>query len=158
KDEAIGTAFAAADGSRYAGAYMLLGVSALVTAALTAFYTFRAYFLTFQGELMVPPEADASHHGYVYDPARADAAHGAHESAVAPLAHHPRASYESPRVMTIPLAILAVFAAGVGLAVGPTGFFEHFLERTPLLPPAPPHAIEWKMMLLGALIALGGVG
>jgi NADH-quinone oxidoreductase subunit L len=36
--------------------YVLLGV-AVLTAGMTAFYTFRAYFLAFRGELVVPPEA-----------------------------------------------------------------------------------------------------
>ena len=35
---------------------------ALLTAFLTAFYTFRAYFLTFHGELRTPPEA--GHHAH----------------------------------------------------------------------------------------------
>ena len=36
--------------------------------------------------------------------------------------------------MTVPLIILAVFAVGVGLALGPTHLFAHFLEHTPGLP------------------------
>jgi NADH-quinone oxidoreductase subunit L len=35
----------------------VLFIAGLVTAGLTAFYTFRAYFLTFWGELRTPPEA-----------------------------------------------------------------------------------------------------
>ena len=41
--------------------WIVFGI-ALVTAGLTAFYTFRAYFLTFWGEERVPPEA--GHHAH----------------------------------------------------------------------------------------------
>ncbi|MGF1580455.1 MAG: NADH-quinone oxidoreductase subunit L [Gemmataceae bacterium] len=37
--------------------YMVLLVVGLITAALTAFYTARAYFMTFWGEEKIPPEA-----------------------------------------------------------------------------------------------------
>ncbi len=42
--------------ARYASVYQWLYYSALFTAFLTAFYTFRAYFLTFHGEEVIPPE------------------------------------------------------------------------------------------------------
>jgi NADH-quinone oxidoreductase subunit L len=42
--------------------YYALAISALVTALLTAFYTFRAFFMTFHGETVVPPEA--GHHAH----------------------------------------------------------------------------------------------
>jgi len=65
--------------------YQLLYYSGIFTAYLTAFYTFRALFMTFFGPLKTPAEA-----------------------------HHP---HESPRSMTVPLAILAVCAFLVGLVV-----------------------------------------
>ncbi|MFM7151903.1 MAG: NADH-quinone oxidoreductase subunit L, partial [Gemmataceae bacterium] len=43
--------------------YFLLLCSAILTAGLTAFYTFRAYFKTFWGEVKIPEEA-LSHHGH----------------------------------------------------------------------------------------------
>ena len=68
------------------------------TAGLTAFYTFRAYFLTFWGR-----DADA----------RRRPAHHAHES---------------PPVMTVPLIVLAVGAVFVGIVVEPfTHWFSDFL-------------------------------
>src|SRR5262249_20021305 len=42
--------------------YVILFVIGLLTAGLTAFYTFRAYFLTFWGEERIPPEA--GHHAH----------------------------------------------------------------------------------------------
>lgn len=43
--------------------YLLLFWSAAITACMTSFYTFRAFFMTFHGELKLPPEAHAHAHG-----------------------------------------------------------------------------------------------
>jgi NADH-quinone oxidoreductase subunit L len=127
KDEVLATTFAAGHGGDLAAYYQVLFAAGMVTAALTAFYTFRGYFLTFWGETRVPPEA------------------GEH-------------AHESPRVMTVPLIILAVFAVGVGAALGPTELFAHQLERTPRMPEMGHH--ETNLLLMGgsALITLAGIG
>jgi NADH-quinone oxidoreductase subunit L len=78
KDEIL-AAVHAKGGPLYEGLYW----AAVATALLTAFYTFRAFFLTFYGEERIPPQAG----------------------------HH---AHESPRVMTVPLVVLAVGAAAVG--------------------------------------------
>jgi NADH-quinone oxidoreductase subunit L len=57
---------ASAEGQRYRLVYAVLFVSAVVTAGLTAFYTFRAYFLTFWGEERIPHEA--GHHAHESPP------------------------------------------------------------------------------------------
>ena len=80
--------------------YETLYWCAMVAAGVTAFYTFRAVFLTFFGKEVIPEEA------------------GNH-------------AHESPPVMTVPLVILAVFALAIGAILGPTGWFESFLEQTP---------------------------
>jgi NADH-quinone oxidoreductase subunit L len=99
KDEILAVASLAGHEPSTAGTiYMVLFASGLLTAGLTAFYTARAYFLTFWGEVKIPPEAG----------------------------HH---AHESPRVMTVPLMILAVGAVGVGIVLGPTGIFEDFLKK-----------------------------
>jgi NADH-quinone oxidoreductase subunit L len=131
-----------------------------VTAGLTAFYTFRAYFMTFWGELRLPPEA--GHHGHAHAEAGPhhhgpeDAGHHAHEPAAAP-----QASYESPPVMTVPLIVLAVFAVGVGFVLGPWGIpalqIAPFLEVTPGFPEETPHKMMYGLMALSAAIALGGI-
>ncbi|MBN2477331.1 MAG: NADH-quinone oxidoreductase subunit L [Pirellulales bacterium] len=82
--------------------YYLLYIAGLLTAFLTAFYTFRAFFLTFYGEERIPREAG----------------------------HH---AHESPRSMTVPLAILAVCALVVGAYFELTHGFAHFLEQAPPL-------------------------
>src|SRR5207253_1288623 len=68
KDEILGAVFEASHltDNPYAGVYVLLFLAALVTAGLTAFYTFRAYFLTFWGELRIPHEA--GHHAHESPP------------------------------------------------------------------------------------------
>ena len=83
------------------GVYGVLYYGGLFTAFLTAFYTFRALFLTFYGPLRTPPEA-----------------------------HHP---HESPREMTIPLAILAACALVVGFLCEQTHWFTNLLWHTPSL-------------------------
>ena len=92
---------------RFASAYDWIYYTALATAFLTAFYTFRAFYLTFYGALRVPHEA------------------GDH-------------AHESPPAMTIPLVILAVYAAFVGImldrtwSLRPDHLFARFLGATPL--------------------------
>jgi NADH-quinone oxidoreductase subunit L len=63
KDQIMVAVFAASGaGHPYRAIYVVVFVVALVTAGLTAFYTFRAYFLSFWGELRVPPEAGEHAH------------------------------------------------------------------------------------------------
>ena len=113
--------------SPYRGIYLLLFISAVLTAGLTAFYTFRAYFLTFWGEERIPHEAG----------------------------HH---AHESPPVMTVPLAILAVGAVGVGIVVEPfTHWFSGFLMRTPFVGEAPEAGVNWGVMALSSIVALAGI-
>jgi NADH-quinone oxidoreductase subunit L len=142
KDEILDAAWQAGQhADAYRMWYLFLWLVGLVTAGLTAFYTFRAYFLTFWGEVRIPPEAFEHHHGH-------EQRHGHGET---PL-------LESPPVMTIPLMILAVFALGIGFALGPTHLFSHFVARTPGLPEAETEGMNWIMMLVSSLVALGGIG
>jgi NADH-quinone oxidoreductase subunit L len=83
--------------------YWAIGV---ITAFITSFYMFRLWFLTFFGEYR---GAAADKHGHI----KADA-HGHGEP------------HESPMVMVLPLAILAVLSV-VGGWVGIHGRFENFL-------------------------------
>lgn len=61
KDEILITLTQASHGP-YGALMTILLAGALLTAVLTAFYTGRAYFLTFWGELRMPPEAE--HHAH----------------------------------------------------------------------------------------------
>lgn len=124
KDEVLAAIGMAAEDGPYPTVFWWLQIGALLTSGLTAFYIFRAYFLTFWGELKVPKEAG----------------------------HH---AHESPRVMTFPLIALALGAALIGLAVGPTHAFSHHLAHAPGLE-GEPHALSATVMAMGTLVGLTG--
>jgi NADH-quinone oxidoreductase subunit L len=126
KDDILDDAAHAAEGGRPVY-WVVVGVG-LLTAALTAFYTFRAYFLTFWGEEKVPEEAG----------------HHAHESPPVML---------WPLMI---LAVGAVFA-GI-LVEPFTGWFgELIVKGTPGLKEFS-HELNLGMMGLSTLLALGGIG
>jgi NADH-quinone oxidoreductase subunit L len=167
KDEMLDAVHQAAEHSTLApGIYQLLFVSGLVTAFLTAFYTFRAYFKTFQGREVIPPEAGSHGHGDDHGDA-----HGGHDTHGGHGRHHDPATHatsahgvahESPHVMTIPLMVLAVFACGIGFLVGPLmpeGLqFAHFVAQTPYFPHGGHEGVNWLMMAVSTVIAAGGIG
>ncbi len=63
KDLILEAAMEASEGdSPYTRGYFILLVVGFITAFMTAFYTFRAYFLTFWGDERVPPEAGEHAH------------------------------------------------------------------------------------------------
>ena len=93
-------------------AYWLVGV---VTALITSFYMFRLWFMTFFGKYRGEAEADHGH--------GAQGAHGGHGHG---------GIHESPKVMVIPLAILAVLSmiggyVGVPGSLGGNNQFDKFL-------------------------------
>jgi NADH-quinone oxidoreductase subunit L len=67
KDEILGAACTRwEEGVHYPSVYLILLVVGLLTAGLTAFYTFRAYFMTFWGQERIPHEA--GHHAHESPP------------------------------------------------------------------------------------------
>jgi NADH-quinone oxidoreductase subunit L len=102
KDEILWKAFSSEHGS---WVYWLIGV---VTAFITSFYMFRLWFMTFFGDYR---GAQADSHG-----------HGSHGQD----SHEHGGPHESPAVMLVPLAILAVLSI-VGGWVGIGNRFENFL-------------------------------
>jgi NADH-quinone oxidoreductase subunit L len=93
-------------------AYWLVGV---VTAFITSFYMFRLWFMTFFGQYRGEAAVHADH-----------GSHSAHD------AHGHGGIHESPRVMVIPLAILAILSivggyVGVPGSLGGSNRFDHFL-------------------------------
>src|SRR5262249_58258942 len=120
KDEILAAAMLAGEHhGPYTGVYRSLLIVGLAVAALTAFYTFRAYFLTFWGELRVPEEAYSHAHGG--HAAQDEKTHGSHGHAPPPPAPplmtghgpghegHDHAAdrsghrFEPPPVMPVPL-------------------------------------------------------
>ncbi|HJT78669.1 MAG TPA: NADH-quinone oxidoreductase subunit L [Gemmataceae bacterium] len=115
------------------GIYAALFVLALVTAGITAFYTFRAYFLTFWGEAKIPHEAG----------------HHAHESPPV---------MTGPLVVLAFGAILVGFFNAAPF----TESINHFLARTPdlRLASSPELTTEPRLALWAAslLLAAAGIG
>ena len=111
----------------------------LITAGITSFYMFRLWYKTFFGEPRFDEAALAhGHGGHDEDLAPVHAHRGSHATMVAEPEHdsgHAARSHgvhESPAVMWVPLAILAVLSliggwVGVPLAFGGHNEFEHFL-------------------------------
>ncbi|MCU1336984.1 MAG: dehydrogenase subunit [Bryobacterales bacterium] len=104
------------------------------TAGMTAFYVFRAFFLTFFGEYKGKPAAG---HGHGHDD------HG-HDD------HGHGAPHESPAVMWIPLVILAALSLGGGFINIP-----HFLE--PLFPAQEGESARW-LEYVATAAGLAGIG
>ncbi len=83
----------------------------MVGVFVTAFYSFRLYFLVFHGKERFDQNPDA-HHGHD---------HGHHDSA-----HKP---HESPWVVTVPLVLLAIPSVFIGfITVGPMLFGDFFKD------------------------------
>jgi NADH-quinone oxidoreductase subunit L len=80
---------------------------------VTAFYSFRMYFLVFHGKERFDQNPDAHHDAHHDD-------HGHHD------AHHP---HESPWVVTVPLILLAIPSVVIGyLTIGPMLFGDFFKD------------------------------
>ncbi|HUQ72134.1 MAG TPA: NADH-quinone oxidoreductase subunit L [Planctomycetaceae bacterium] len=126
KDEIISVLHAASRSPEHGGFFTIILAVALLTSLMTAFYTFRAYFLTFHGPERFPEEAG----------------------------HHP---HDAPPAMAGPLYVLAFCAVFIGLVTGPTHLYAGYLHHTPGLPGAPAHGIDWLMMGVSILLALGGI-
>jgi len=146
---------------------------AVFTAFLTAFYTGRAFFLTFFGPEKLPspddPEAErltdtadpASHGAPTTHDHGHDAGHGHGDDH----GHGGHFGHESGPVMVIPLLVLAVCAALAGVVFGPTQLFEHhvigktlyFHDRLPHLD-GHGHGAGWSTPVIGTLAGLLGLG
>jgi NADH-quinone oxidoreductase subunit L len=125
-----------ANGSHpHSQSFFVLMLVAMLTAALTAFYTFRAYFLTFWGPTVVPEEAG----------------HHAHESPAV------------MTVPLMVLAVGALFV-GI-IAEPFTHSFSDFVGRTPSIVQAAAvakaaaveHHFNWGVAGVSTLLAVGGV-
>ena len=100
KDEILATAF-----ERDSGIGWVVLIAGLAAAFMTAFYMFRAIFMTFHGEYKGGAEAEA------------ELARQNNEPEPVGLGHTHR--HESPWVMVAPLVVLAALAIGVGYLVSP---------------------------------------
>ncbi|MFM2403227.1 MAG: hypothetical protein RL223_1107 [Pseudomonadota bacterium] len=95
----------------------------IVGVFVTAFYSFRMYFLVFHGEERFGKAHD-DHHGHAHDDAHDDHAHDEHHG-LAP----GQKPHESPWVVTVPLLLLAIPSVLVGyLTIGPLLYGEFFKD------------------------------
>jgi NADH-quinone oxidoreductase subunit L len=134
KDEILATTYNAWRGGHgvTAGLYCLLFFSGMFTAGLTAFYTFRAYFKTFQGEEKVPE--------------------GVHPHEAPPVMTWPLVilAFGALGVGLVlalpPLHLFEHFLAG------------HWIEpQFGTLAPDKPHPMNWLLMGISSLVAVSGV-
>ena len=100
---------------------------------VTAFYSFRMYFLVFHGEERFrnkpfPPEAHDDHAGHDAPEGHGADAHATHAEPDAHATHDPHeAPHESPWVVTLPLVLLAIPSVVIGfLTIGPVLFGDFF--------------------------------
>ncbi len=167
KDEillALKSAAHSTTGHGWGWVYTLIYWVASLVVFMTAFYTARAYFMTFWGmeklpspdDPEAPPAEPGSGHGD-HEPHRAgqDEAHGhGHDHG------HSHVGEESPPVMTYPLLILAGCAVMAGIFFGPTKLFEHHLDKTlgwELLGHGE-HGFDLATALISTVVGLLGIG
>ena len=139
---------------------------AAVTAGMTAFYMARLMFMTFWGEYRGPAWGNAGHGGAQHEAPSDGGGHEAHDDGHGHAWHGP---HESPKLMTLPLQLLAIGAivagfVGVPAALGGYNRIEHFLE--PSFVAGAVHAaeeehhayaVEWGLMALSVLLAAGAI-
>ena len=147
KDEILGQAFEANTALWFVG---------WTTAGLTAFYMFRMYFMTFEGEFRGNnaqiKQQIMSEAGLAFGPGAMDAEEG----------HgHSEYPHESPLTMALPLLVLAVPSIFIGLLGRPwENYFEEFIHAPGEII-AEAHAFDWNEFLtmagLSVAIAVTGI-
>lgn len=139
KDEILGQAFQS---------FPLLWAVGFLTAGMTAFYMFRLYFLTFEGEFR---GNDAALQGRLMD--------AAGKSIDEEHAHHPGKLHESPWPMTLPLVVLAVPSVLIGLLGTPwNSRFAGLLDPEEALEMAEQFSWGEFLPLAGASVAISVLG
>jgi len=150
----------------HANLYLVVTVLGLITAFLTAFYTFRLWFRVFMGEERYEM-GDEHHHD------DDEHAHDAESDHAAAHDHHD-APHEMPWwPMNGPLVVLAVGSLLAGVLLGPTGLMKHWIASSTAYPlPAemlgfdpkhPPHPYvlgldaHTFMIVISSLLAVSGI-
>ena len=150
----------------------VLWLVGLLTAGLTSFYMFRLWFKTFFGterfdeyalgarhENAAPVHSQSDTHATVVAEPEHDSGQAAHAHGV----------HESPAVMTLPLAVLALLSLiggwiGIPAALGGSNRFEHFLDpvftaspRAEIAPDLVSHSTELTLAFVSVAVALLGL-
>jgi NADH-quinone oxidoreductase subunit L len=151
KDEILWKAFDSGN-MLLPGGGIILYVLAAIAALGTSYYMFRSYYMTFSGEYRGAPAAHGAHAG--------GAAHDAH-------GHGGGLPHESPRTITVVLAVLAVLSIVGGYVGLPKlwslpNAFERWLEPVfagsehRILSAERGHGAEWGLMLFSVVVAFAG--
>ncbi len=146
KDEILGATYAANP---------VLWAIGFLTAGITAFYMFRMYFTTFEGDfrgtnkkLLALVKAENS----VGKEAEAKDDHSD---------HHASKPHESPITMTLPLMVLAIPSIAIGLVGTPLGnYFEYFIHApSEVIAEVPAEGFTPEFLLMGgSSIGIGLIG
>ena len=142
KDEILGATYAANP---------LLWLIGFATAGVTAFYMFRMYFSTFEGSFRGNDKAIQ---------AKLLAAAGGHDDHDAHGHSHAAKPHESPWTMTLPLVILAVPSALVGLVGTPfNNYFEEFITAPgKVVEVAHEFDLNEFLIMAGSSVGIGLIG
>ncbi|MBN9437532.1 NADH-quinone oxidoreductase subunit L, partial [Bosea sp. (in: a-proteobacteria)] len=115
KDAIIESAYASVGHGGFASSYAF--VLLVVAALMTSFYSWRLYFMTFEGKPRWAGHGHDGHghddHAHAVDGKHDDHAHGHDDHGHGDHAHTP---HESPLSMLIPLALLSIGAIAAGFA------------------------------------------
>jgi NADH-quinone oxidoreductase subunit L len=115
KDAIIESAYASVGHGGFASSYAF--VLLVVAALMTSFYSWRLYFMTFEGKPRWAGHGHDGHghddHAHAADGKHDDHAHGHDDHGHGDHAHTP---HESPLSMLIPLAVLSIGAIAAGFA------------------------------------------
>ena len=118
KDEILSQAFSANPALWFVG---------WLTAGLTAFYMFRMYFMTFEGQFRGNDESVLAQFKPAFGPGAMDTQE-LESDQEADRHHHNETPHESPLSMTLPLVILAIPSIAIGWIGKPwENFFEEFV-------------------------------
>ncbi|GAB4543032.1 MAG: NAD(P)H-quinone oxidoreductase subunit 5 [Pleurocapsa sp.] len=148
KDEILGQAFEANPALWFVG---------WATAGLTAFYMFRMYFMTFEGEFRGNDtkirQQLLMESGVAFGPGAMDAKEGEHHG-------HSESPHESPLTMALPLMLLAVPSVGIGFLGRPwENYFEEFIHAPGEIIAEAGH-FDWNEFLImaGLSVAIATTG
>ncbi|HHP7230630.1 MAG TPA: NAD(P)H-quinone oxidoreductase subunit 5 [Xenococcaceae cyanobacterium] len=147
KDEILGQAFQANSALWFVGWF---------TAGLTAFYMFRMYFMTFEGEFRGNDTAIRQQllttSGVAFGP-------GAMDTKEAETHGHSDYPHESPLAMSLPLVILAIPSLAIGLVGMPwANYFEEFIHAPGETVGEAPFELNEFLIMAGLSIAIAVTG
>ncbi len=132
----------------------ILWAIGFLTAGMTAFYMFRMYFTTFEGEFRGTDKK-------LLAIVKAENSVGKEPQAQDAHAHHASKPHESPITMTFPLMVLAIPSMLIGLVGTPLGnYFEYFIHApSEKITEVPVEGFTPEFLLMaGSSVGIGLIG